>query len=141
MVISSLPLVFGAISRVLLREERGATTAASSFPGTAFSSAGKDNKSNIRPQDAAVLDKAAETLKSHPNAVGRRQWLLRRSVRSVTLRLSERRSNAVVRYLAEHGVAEGRMSPHGYGKTNFVATNRTAEGRAQNSRVELAPNQ
>jgi outer membrane protein OmpA-like peptidoglycan-associated protein len=130
MVISSLPLVFGAISRVLLREGRGATTAAFSSPATAFSSAGKDNKSNIRPQGAAVLDKAAETLKSHPNAVGRRQWLLRRSVRSVTLRLSERRSNAVVRYLAEHGVAEGRMSPHGYGKTNFVATNRTAEGRA-----------
>jgi flagellar motor protein MotB len=30
---------------------------------------------------------------------------------------------------------------HGYGKTNFVATNDTAEGRAQNRRVELVPNQ
>jgi OOP family OmpA-OmpF porin len=46
-----------------------------------------------------------------------------------------------VSYLADHGVAEGRMSPHGYGKTNFVATNKTAEGRAQNRRVELVPNQ
>ena len=44
-------------------------------------------------------------------------------------------------YLADHGVAECRMSPHGYGKTNFVATNKTAEGRAQNRRVELVPNQ
>ena len=100
------------------------------------------NKSNIRPEDAAVLDEAAETLKSHPNvtvnvngycdAIG--------SVR-YNLGLSERRANAVVRYLADHEVAEGRMSPHGYGKTNFVATNKTAEGRAQNRRVELIPNQ
>jgi flagellar motor protein MotB len=30
---------------------------------------------------------------------------------------------------------------HGYGKTGFVATNRTAEGRAQNRRVELVPEQ
>jgi OmpA-OmpF porin, OOP family len=57
------------------------------------------------------------------------------------LRLSERRANAVVRYLADHEVAEDRMRPHGYGKTNFVATNKTAEGRAQNRRVELVPNQ
>jgi outer membrane protein OmpA-like peptidoglycan-associated protein len=100
------------------------------------------DKANIRPQDAAVLDEAADTLKSHPNvtvnvngycdAIG--------SVR-YNLRLSERRSNAVVRYLSDHGVAESRMSPHGYGKTNFVATNRTAEGRGQNRRVEMVPNQ
>jgi len=100
------------------------------------------NKYNIRPEDAAVLDEAAETLKSHPNlsvnvngycdAIG--------SVR-YNLKLSERRSNAVVKYLADHGIAEGRLSPHGYGKTDFVATNKTAEGRAQNRRVELVPNQ
>jgi flagellar motor protein MotB len=33
------------------------------------------------------------------------------------------------------------MSPHGFGKTNFVASNATEEGRAQNRRVELVPNQ
>ena len=36
---------------------------------------------------------------------------------------------------------ESRLHPHGYGKTNFVATNDTAEGRAQNRRVELVPEQ
>lgn len=100
------------------------------------------DKSNIRPQDAAVLDEAAETLKAHPNitvnvngycdAIG--------SVR-YNLKLSERRSDAVVKYLADHGIAESRLSPHGYGKTDFVATNKTAEGRAQNRRVEMVPNQ
>jgi flagellar motor protein MotB len=38
-------------------------------------------------------------------------------------------------------IAENRLSPHGYGKTDFVATNKTAEERAQNRRVEMVPNQ
>jgi len=89
-----------------------------------------------------VLDEAASILKQHGNvsvsvngycdAIGSQRY---------NLKLSERRSNAVVRYLADHGIAESRMSPHGYGKTNFVATNKTAEGRAQNRRVELIPNE
>jgi OOP family OmpA-OmpF porin len=100
------------------------------------------NKSNIRPQDAAVLDEAAGILKQHGDvsvnvngycdAIG--------SVR-YNLKLSERRSDAVVKYLVDHGIAESRLSPHGFGKTDFVATNKTAEGRAQNRRVELIPNQ
>jgi OOP family OmpA-OmpF porin len=57
------------------------------------------------------------------------------------LRLSDRRADAVVRYLADHGIAESRLSPHGYGKTDFVAANKTAEGHAQNRRVEFVPNQ
>jgi flagellar motor protein MotB len=31
------------------------------------------------------------------------------------------------------------LTAQGFGKTNFVATNRTREGRAQNRRVELVP--
>jgi flagellar motor protein MotB len=31
------------------------------------------------------------------------------------------------------------LIPQGFGKTHFVATNRTAVGRAQNRRVELVP--
>ena len=82
-----------------------------------------------------MLDEAAETLKSHPNvSVNVNGYCDAIGTVRYNLRLSERRANAVVRYLADHGVAEGRMSPHGYGKTNFVATNRTAEGRAQNRR-------
>ena len=100
------------------------------------------DKSNIRPQDAAVLDEAAATLKSHPNVTVNVNGYCD-SIGSVryNLRLSERRADAVLRYLADHGIAENRLSPLGYGKTNFVATNKTAEGRAQNRRVEMVPNQ
>jgi len=41
--------------------------------------------------------------------------------------------------LERQGIPASRLVPHGYGKTNFVATNDTAEGRAQNRRVELVP--
>jgi OmpA-OmpF porin, OOP family len=56
-------------------------------------------------------------------------------------KLSERRAGSVVRYLAKAGIPENQLVPHGYGKTDFVATNDTEEGRAQNRRVELIPAQ
>ena len=43
-------------------------------------------------------------------------------------------------YLQSHGVAASRMTARGFGKTNPVASNETAEGRAQNRRVELIVN-
>ena len=81
------------------------------------------NKADIRAQDAAVLDEAAETLKAHPDvAVAANGYC--DSIGGVTynLRLSERRADAVVRYLADHGIADSRLSPHGFGKTDFVAS-------------------
>jgi outer membrane protein OmpA-like peptidoglycan-associated protein len=100
------------------------------------------NKADIRPQDAAVLDEAAETLKAHPDvAIAANGYCDSIGGFRYNLLLSQRRANSVVHYLADHGVAEGRMSPHGFGKTNFVASNATEEGRAQNRRVELVPNQ
>ncbi len=98
------------------------------------------NKAEIRPQDAAVLDEAAGTLKAHPNvsisvdgycdAIGSVPY---------NRRLSQERADAVVRYLSDKGVAASRLTPRGFGKTDFVASNSTEEGRAQNRRVEMNP--
>ena len=98
------------------------------------------NKSKIRPADAAVLDEAATTLKANPgvtvnvdgycDAVGSVKY---------NQKLSERRAASVVKYLVKAGIPENQLVPHGHGKTDFVATNDTAEGRAQNRRVELLP--
>ncbi len=100
------------------------------------------NKSNIRPGDAAVLDEAASALKANPgvtvnvngycDAVGSVKY---------NQKLSERRAESVVKYLVKAGIPEDRLVPKGFGKTDFVATNDTAEGRAQNRRVELVPAQ
>lgn len=56
---------------------------------------------------------------------------------SYNQRLSERRACSVARYLNGEGIAEGRMTPSGYGESRPVADNETDEGREQNRRVEL----
>ncbi|HEY5443073.1 MAG TPA: OmpA family protein, partial [Pyrinomonadaceae bacterium] len=54
-------------------------------------------------------------------------------------RLSQERAESVVQYLAvAHKISLRRfVTPMGYGKTEAVADNSTAEGRAQNRRVEV----
>lgn len=53
--------------------------------------------------------------------------------------LSRQRAEAVIQYLAvNHKIPVRRfVSPMGYGKTDAVADNKTATGRAQNRRVEV----
>jgi outer membrane protein OmpA-like peptidoglycan-associated protein len=54
------------------------------------------------------------------------------------LDLSKRRAQSVVAWLTAKGVAAGRLTAAGYGKTQPVADNATPQGRALNRRVELA---
>ncbi|HKO60224.1 MAG TPA: OmpA family protein [Pyrinomonadaceae bacterium] len=53
--------------------------------------------------------------------------------------LSQRRADAVIRYLVEnHRIPLRRIiTPYGFGETNPVAENTTRDGRAQNRRVEI----
>lgn len=51
--------------------------------------------------------------------------------------LSERRAGAVRSALQEMGVAAGRVSARGYGQSNPVASNDTAQSRQLNRRVEI----
>jgi outer membrane protein OmpA-like peptidoglycan-associated protein len=53
------------------------------------------------------------------------------------LRLSQQRADAVVLWLVTHGVAPLRLTARGFGKSQPVADNATAAGRALNRRVEL----
>jgi OOP family OmpA-OmpF porin len=53
--------------------------------------------------------------------------------------LSQRRADAVIRYLVEnHNIPLRRIiTPYGYGETHPVADNESRDGRAQNRRVEI----
>lgn len=98
------------------------------------------NKANIRPDAVPILDEAVQILQAHPDvkinvngycdAIGSVPY---------NLKLSQRRADSVANYLQSKGIGADRLSTHGYGKTDFVAPNDTAEGRAQNRRVELVP--
>ena len=56
---------------------------------------------------------------------------------AVNERLSLDRANSVAKYLQSCGMAAGRMTAEGLSYTQPVASNDTAEGRAQNRRVEI----
>ncbi len=51
--------------------------------------------------------------------------------------LSEGRAKAVMDYLVSRGVTGARLTSKGFGESQPISSNDTAEGRAQNRRVEL----
>lgn len=53
------------------------------------------------------------------------------------LKLSQERANAVMAYLVTKGIDPARLTAKGYGMSKPVASNKTAEGRAQNRRTEV----
>ena len=52
-------------------------------------------------------------------------------------RLSEQRAGTVRDFLVQQGVSMNNVAAVGYGKSDAIADNATASGRAQNRRVEL----
>jgi chemotaxis protein MotB len=52
--------------------------------------------------------------------------------------LSQKRAENVMAYLVSQGVKPDLVSAQGFGESNPVASNDTAQGRAQNRRVELS---
>lgn len=99
----------------------------------------ENDSAQLTPESSAILDPIAASLKAHPQ--------LRVEVQGHTdgvgsaaynLKLSQARANAVRDYLTEHGVPQEELTAKGYGKTQPIADNKTADGRARNRRVVLA---
>jgi outer membrane protein OmpA-like peptidoglycan-associated protein len=96
------------------------------------------DKAALKPDAQANLDKLAVILNKyadtnilvdgHTDATGSEEY---------NLKLSQSRAQSVANYLASLQVATPRMAIMGYGESRPIATNDTAEGRAQNRRVEV----
>jgi len=56
---------------------------------------------------------------------------------SFNQQLSEQRAEGVRSYLTQQGIPEGSTTARGFGKSQPIASNDTADGRQQNRRVEL----
>ena len=55
----------------------------------------------------------------------------------VNIPLSVRRAEACKKYLVSKGISAERMTTAGFGSTQPVADNKTAEGRQKNRRIEI----
>ena len=95
-------------------------------------------KANILTKSFGLLDEVVAALKDHPKICVRIEGHTD-SVGSAkrNLVLSEDRTISVMKYLSEQGVDPTRMSAQGYGQTQPLETNKTAEGRERNRRVEF----
>ena len=96
------------------------------------------NKSDLKAGGMRNVQKLADVLKEYPE----RNVLVEGFTDSTgsseyNQDLSDRRARAVRTALQDTGVAGGRISNRGYGKTFPVADNATAEGRQLNRRVEI----
>jgi chemotaxis protein MotB len=56
---------------------------------------------------------------------------------TTNLILSQKRADNVMQFMISQGVKSDLVSAHGFGEASPVASNDTAEGKAQNRRVEL----
>ncbi|MBW1996812.1 MAG: OmpA family protein [Deltaproteobacteria bacterium] len=81
---------------------------------------------------STILNKYEDTnilLEGHTDSTGSEEY---------NLDLSKKRAQSVANYLATQNVNPARFTIMGYGESQPIASNETAEGRAQNRRVEVA---
>jgi OOP family OmpA-OmpF porin len=95
-------------------------------------------KATLTPESETILTAVAEALVANDSV---RVQVTGHTDNTGSLALNRRlslaRAQSVREYLISKGVAEDRLTARGFGPDQPVATNRTAEGRAQNRRVEL----
>jgi outer membrane protein OmpA-like peptidoglycan-associated protein len=110
--------------------------------GTKIATVGSANfdfdKAEVNASGRDILDHAVKVLRDNPDlhvtveghtdSVGSAAY---------NQKLSERRAQAVKRYLVRQGIESNRISAVGYGKSRPIASNDTDEGRAQNRRAEI----
>ena len=85
-----------------------------------------------------VLNDAIEWLKKNPHLVVEVAGHTDSDgAAAANLGLSERRAYTVRDYLISGGISESRLTARGYGESEPIADNTTAEGKAENRRVEL----
>ena len=96
------------------------------------------NKSDLKPEGKATLDKIAADLSKIKLeviiAVGNTDSV---GTDAYNMALGQRRAQSVKTYLTSKGVDGSRIYTESKGKSNPVASNATAEGRAKNRRTDI----
>ena len=96
------------------------------------------NQANLKPAGANTLTGVAMVLKEYPKtAVNVLGYTDSTGSNDLNMRLSQQRADSVASALITQGVAANRIQTRGMGPANPIASNSTAEGKAQNRRVEI----
>ncbi|MCM1512074.1 MAG: OmpA family protein [Oxalobacter formigenes] len=96
------------------------------------------NSAQLNPDFRQVLNKVADNLKAYPNTnIIIAGYTDNTGNDAINTPLSRERAEQVQAYLISHGVAANRIRTEGFGSKYPVADNATAEGRAENRRVEI----
>jgi OmpA-OmpF porin, OOP family len=98
------------------------------------------DKAVLKPGDRSEIDEAVAKMRSrgvaaenikltgHTDSIGTDAY---------NQKLGLRRAEAVKQYMVNHGVAADKIAVESKGKSQPVASNKTAEGRAKNRRVDI----
>jgi outer membrane protein OmpA-like peptidoglycan-associated protein len=96
------------------------------------------NSARLTSSSSEALDRVAKSLKDWPDVkVEIGGYTDSVGSEDHNLSLSKARAESVRDYLVKRGVGSSRLVAKGYGESNPIADNGTAEGRAKNRRVEL----
>ncbi|MDH6017402.1 OmpA family protein [Vibrio splendidus] len=95
------------------------------------------NSTKLSSDGKTALTPLVEVLQAHPqssvNVVGHTDST---GAAEYNMMISKKRAAAVAAYIEEQGIEADRITASGEGEENPVASNATAEGRAQNRRVD-----
>jgi len=96
------------------------------------------DKSTIKPEGRKILDQVAQKADSinletliatgYTDSIGTEAY---------NMKLSQRRADAVKKYLVSKGIDPNHIYAEGKGESNPIASNKTRDGRAHNRRVEI----
>jgi OOP family OmpA-OmpF porin len=96
------------------------------------------DKAAIKPEGKRRLDDVVRLMRDNPNlrvvAVGHTDSV---GSDAYNMKLGQRRASAVADYLTSEGVSPSRIDVRSEGESRPVESNATAEGRAENRRVEI----
>jgi outer membrane protein OmpA-like peptidoglycan-associated protein len=95
------------------------------------------NKATVLPASYPLLDEIAKTAKDCPGVIEVQGHTDSIGQAAANLKLSQARARAVAGALQERGFDTQRLKAVGFGLTKPIADNKTAQGRAQNRRIEF----